>query len=970
LSAQTTITTSEILTATGNDYTQSTHYFGWTLQIPGDGSAGLIIVNGSTTPGATGNTVAVNAATTTNGVNFSVAGGGSTTVAVTNNTVNVTDTVSYSVYGGISAWDSDSAAVTGNRVTLLTNAEVTKDATGGFAYRGLVQNNSVAVGSAARVLGGVFGGAVNPATVSGTANSLNNTVALSGASFVTGVVMAGSTTGGLNSRVSDNRVTMTDAGTIADSDVIGGYIYDGPSQTLSSNSVTVYAGTINGTTYGALGRQIINSSITGNSVTITGPMGNISTGSVYGAAVQTAVAATGNTLTGNAVTINGGTIDGRISGAQAWAPSTVTNNTVTIETSTYEVTLGTNRDVHGGHIYGDGTVSENTVTINAGNTMTGTTSNIYGGMLWSQTPGTGTRTAQSNVVNLVGRNFTVQDVYGGYAGEGITNTATGNTVNIVDTYSPEGSPYGIFKNVYGGAVTDGNATGNSVVINSAFLTDNVYGGYVQNAGNATGNTVTLSGSIGLINASFAAGLYGGSSGLGDAFTGNRLIINQIQTTVDGKFANISNFENYDFIIDGNLITDSYAVLRTVAMNLQSVDPVNNPFDVTRLDILGGEVLQRGSQIVLVQSDNAILLDSGSNSANLDTVTVHHSIYLNYDAQIALVGDSRQLVANITAVRFNEQANALAEMGIASLGMLNRGSDMIADEAIPASMASSLGLQGYTVFGTVRVGKERFQSGSHVDLMGVTGQVGVAWGTETNSGYGTLGAFVEFGKGEYDSYNTFDQFPLIHGNGTVTYFGGGLLGRYDMGQSGRSHPYFEASAHMGTSKIDFGSPDFGVIYINNNDKIVETSGRYFGYHAGMGYFLEFADYGNPSSLDISAKYFYTEREDMSADVLGVKADFAKVQSSRIRAGGRYTYGMTDLIKPFVGGYYEREFQGGSAVKLGDTVIPEASINGSTGIGELGVTLTSSTLPIDLEVGVKGYGGERDGVVGGLKFNYSF
>jgi hypothetical protein len=979
LGAQTVPTTTlQILAAAGGDYSASDHYFNWSGAPINDGSSGLIIINGSTLPSSSGVTLSVNSATSSGGANYSVAGGGSLTVAVTSNTVNVTAAVAHSVYGGLSAVSTDTGSVQGNKVSLLNGATVALNALGGFALRGVVDGNSVEASSGATITGSVFGGAVYPNDVTAKADVTNNKVVLSGGAHVAGDVVTGYSSGGLNGKVTGNEFTMREASQV-EGLVLGGYVYDGASQTLSGNKATIYGGTVGGAVIGAMGSKITNSQLTGNSVTLSGTSASavLIQGEVYGAYVEETVGNTGNTLSGNTVTINGGTLNGRISGAQVSESSniialsaTLSGNTVNITASTGAVTIAA--DVHGGHIYGDGVVRENTVNVGGGsaNTISASGSDIYGGMLSLGLAGEATRTAEANAVNLTGVNFTVKDVYGGYAGRGLSNFAQNNIVDIKDAYNQEAGSYGTFGNVYGGYVIEGNATGNTVNLENAYITGMVYGGYVSTAGNATGNTVTLSGNIGL---SATAVLMGGFSGSGDGYTGNTLIVNNIVTPSDGKLLNIQNFERFSFVLSGALLTDNYAVLRTADMVLEPDRADQNApstFDMTRLNILGGEVLRGGDKIVLIQADNAISLDPDTDKVNLDTVTVNHGIYMTYDAQIALEGSDRQLTATITGVHFNEQSHSLAEMGVASLGLINRSTDMIADEAIPASMASSLGMRGYTVFATVRVGKERFQSGSHVDLMGVTGQLGVAMGTETASGYGTLGAFLEYGRAEYDSYNSFDAFPYVHGNGTVTYLGGGLLGRYDMGQSGRSHPYFEASAHMGTSKADFGSPDFGITIINGDDQIVETSGRYFGYHAGMGYFLEFADSGNPSSLDISAKYLYSEREAMSADVFGVKAEFGKVQSSRIRAGGRYVYGMTDLIKPFVGGYYEREFQGGSSAKIGDTVIPEASVKGSTGIGELGVTLTSATLPIDLEVGVKGFGGERDGVVGGLKFNYSF
>ncbi|MDR2351007.1 MAG: hypothetical protein LBF41_10400, partial [Deltaproteobacteria bacterium] len=183
-------------------------------------------------------------------------------------------------------------------------------------------------------------------------------------------------------------------------------------------------------------------------------------------------------------------------------------------------------------------------------------------------------------------------------------------------------------------------------------------------------------------------------------------------------------------------------------------------------------------------------------------------------------------------------------------------------------------------------------------------------------------------------------------------------------------YAEASFRIGKSTATFSTADFGLVDMTGSDEFVDIGGRFYGLHGGLGYLVVLSEYGNPSSLDLSAKYFYTERKKINTDVLGADVQFAKAQSSRLRAGLRYNYGLTDLITSYAGAYYEREFNGESEVKVGEDTLPVASAAGSVGIAELGVILTSESLPIDFEASLRGFGGERDGIAGSLKLNYSF
>jgi hypothetical protein len=48
-----------------------------------------------------------------------------------------------------------------------------------------------------------------------------------------------------------------------------------------------------------------------------------------------------------------------------------------------------------------------------------------------------------------------------------------------------------------------------------------------------------------------------------------------------------------------------------------------------------------------------------------------------------------------------------------------------------------------------------------------------------------------------------------------------------------------------------------------------------------------------------------------------------------------------------------------------------LRGSTGIGELGLTLKpSKNLPLSFDLGVQGYTGKREGMTGSLQINFEF
>ncbi|MDR1080664.1 MAG: autotransporter outer membrane beta-barrel domain-containing protein [Deltaproteobacteria bacterium] len=318
--------------------------------------------------------------------------------------------------------------------------------------------------------------------------------------------------------------------------------------------------------------------------------------------------------------------------------------------------------------------------------------------------------------------------------------------------------------------------------------------------------------------------------------------------------------------------------------------------------------------------------------------------------------------------FNQQAKAISELPLADVSFLNRGSDDIASDAIPSAVAAVSGAHGLSAFASLGYGKERIATGSHVEVKGLTGNIGVAIGAETGAGIALAGLFLEFGRGEFDSFNSFADSPSVNGNGDVTYLGGGILGRFEIGGSDKSRPYVEASARLGRSKSDFNSRDYGIT--EGANATLNLHSRYYGLHAGGGYILNFQAFEHDGSMDFSGKLFYTRQNGHEMSFLGEHVYLSPVTSVRFRAGARVNIGLTESVRPFVGGYFEREFDGESRITIGDTRLPKVSLEGNTGIGELGLSMTSAAVPLTFEVGLQGSGGKRDGIQGAMKVNYTF
>ncbi|MDR1050595.1 MAG: autotransporter domain-containing protein, partial [Deltaproteobacteria bacterium] len=255
----------------------------------------------------------------------------------------------------------------------------------------------------------------------------------------------------------------------------------------------------------------------------------------------------------------------------------------------------------------------------------------------------------------------------------------------------------------------------------------------------------------------------------------------------------------------------------------------------------------------------------------------------------------------------------------------------------------------------------------VDTKGFALSLGVGYGLDVSPGRLTVGAFVEYGDGDYDTYNSFDGIGNVEGSGDTTYFGGGLLARLEFSGSPTGAFYAEASARAGQVKNEFRSAD--LLDPLGGPTGYDARTPYYGAHLGLGYKL---NVGAAGALDIHGKYLWNR---VSADettlTSGERVRFAAVDSHRVRAGVRYTHSINDHAAPFVGAAFEHEFDGKSTASSNGFDLPSPKMRGSTGVGELGLKITPSPGgPVSAEIGVQGYAGKRQGVTGSAVLKIEF
>jgi hypothetical protein len=292
---------------------------------------------------------------------------------------------------------------------------------------------------------------------------------------------------------------------------------------------------------------------------------------------------------------------------------------------------------------------------------------------------------------------------------------------------------------------------------------------------------------------------------------------------------VEKVENFEFILPSTA-GDGYVAL--AANSITFGDSASGAKSrIADISFQGGNTaLHAGEELFLFQSNSPLDLNQLEVASDANGNAVLHGskgISLLYDFSLDNTG-----LLTVTGTRSNPQTKALSEGQAAGLAFLTQGSDLIAGTGIRSAVSGANSAHGLSAFAATSGGWSRYDSGSHVDVSGVSVIAGLAYGVDLNPGRLTLGAFFEGGWGSYNSSNSFSNAASVDGDGDTSYVGGGILGRLDTAPLGPGKVYVEASGRMGNSSTDFSSSDLSDAY--GNHARYDTNGTYYGLHVGLGY----------------------------------------------------------------------------------------------------------------------------------------
>lgn len=672
----------------------------------------------------------------------------------------------------------------------------------------------------------------------------------------------------------------------------------------------------------------------------------------------------------NRATLYGGRADGT---------GTASGNTLTLKTQS-KVSFG---QLVGGYSV-SGNVQDNQIVVAAGSKVVmndqiarGAYTEGKNAVLTSNSV-----TIEKNASFDSGRN-NVHALDGAYAQNG-ASVASDNFVEIKTGASVAGWVYGVRINLGGTQTTESVVENNAVRIEGGKVDGNVYAVDIiagtPKLTNYQGNSVvltdaTVTGEVTVVRAT--------RYDLSEEPDTNKLVLHN--STVEGNLqvsylsssVGKGTIEASGKNTVGGKVRDFERLVLTVGTDNETVDDTHANAVLTMtgtgavLDLQGRELVLTGEDSTLF-SDSYDLITGASVAIDNTTTLVKEGTFTDalwsfeelaenadpYADGLQIVrGDlmsGGELISKGT-LSANENSKTLAESFLGSIAFLNQGAEFIADEGMRAIVNAARSGKTAT-FGAVHGGSSRYETGSSVDVDGVT----LATGVVTKFGNLTAAGFIEAGWASSESH--------VHGteaDGDHDYYGIGAAVRYEF-----ENPfYLDGSVRLGMASTEF------------DGRYGDASARYdadsfYGtMHVGAGYLMPLTE---ALKLDLYGRYVLSYLDGDDAGLHTGNGETFSMDSTvthAFRLGARLNGNFCDNAAWRFGLAYEHVADGDaeSDVLAEGTraALDVPTLEGDTGIMELGVTMTpSATSPWSFDVGLKGYVGDRRGVSGSALVTYAF
>lgn len=499
------------------------------------------------------------------------------------------------------------------------------------------------------------------------------------------------------------------------------------------------------------------------------------------------------------------------------------------------------------------------------------------------------------------------------------------------------------------ALADGGQVeiNNQTVVVSYSTVDDVYGTGIVASGNVSARINNQT--IVLDNATVVGGVYDVSIKNGTSTrSGNdvELTNSRLQLSGINEVGSISGFD-------------------TIGLNVTEANKMNAVLTVKKATggqtEFDGVTIEIASDDFLDSSDTYQLINVEGGKYTFKDLTVkesHTFIETTYTADGDVVlGNGENLTSennlfNNKTVKATESSKTLAESLLGTVAFINQGAEFIADEGI-AAMVDAAKLGEVTAFGVMQGGSTHYNTGSYVDVDGVTFMAGA--GLRVNPNW-TMAGFVEAGWA-----NSASHVEGTRGDGDHEYFGVGFATRYQTD----GVLYVDGSLRAGRATTEFAGR------YGQDSASYDAKSLYMSAHVGLGALWDLSE---SLKLDTYARYMVTYLDDDDVSLnnrYNDKLDLDSTVTHAVRAGARLLGDFNDYASWKVGAAYEHVFDGDAEGAVNSFSLDVPSLEGDTGVFELGLRIRpslESNWAVDL--GAKGYVGDREGVTGNMTVRYSF
>lgn len=491
--------------------------------------------------------------------------------------------------------------------------------------------------------------------------------------------------------------------------------------------------------------------------------------------------------------------------------------------------------------------------------------------------------ADGNILKVSGGSLITGDLYGAYAesnamagrflidfagilGENSTPKAgevsvSNNQVEIIDS-TVNGNVYGGYAWSHGTeaedkkykdhAVNAGNvvASGNKLTITNSTIKGDVYGGYALSerlnegaAGKMTAddNQIKLTGGNGLNLTE--AHLYG--SNLSTVVTkGNTLMVDGSAGAI-GEVASLNNFNHLNFenlkwnTEQSTLVVNGGGLGGLTSITISEV-------------IVNGELPVDQEQMTVLENNSADGLGlTDENVGDNRFVTLNNeSTALEKEALIS-VNDEGDVILTVGGkLAPTDQTVLLAENRSVAVSFASLTNDLIPE--VLGSIDNNE--EGLKTFALMEGSAVKFDVNTDLKINGWYGLFGAGSSWRGNNGTLLGAAFIELGRGNYRTDNTFNK-ESFSGNGNIENYALGLATRYKWD----SNLYVDAGMKVGWLSTDM---DRALKNVRGEFFDIDSDSYYWSLHLGLGKVFALTD---RSTLDLYGRYYYTYTGDESSRV---------------------------------------------------------------------------------------------------------